>query len=45
MPQASNEIVIERPPSEVFAFLANPENARSHPKATARASASSSRRK
>ena len=26
MPQASNEIVIERPPSEVFAFLANPGN-------------------
>jgi hypothetical protein len=26
MSQASSEIVIERPPSEVFAFLANPEN-------------------
>jgi uncharacterized protein YndB with AHSA1/START domain len=26
MPQAANEVVIERPPNEVFAFLANPEN-------------------
>jgi uncharacterized protein YndB with AHSA1/START domain len=26
MPQAANEMVIERPPSDVFAFLANPEN-------------------
>ena len=26
MPSASNEIVIERPPEDVFAFLADPEN-------------------
>jgi uncharacterized protein YndB with AHSA1/START domain len=26
MPEASNEIVIDRPPAEVFAFLANAEN-------------------
>jgi uncharacterized membrane protein len=26
MPSASNEIVIARPPDEVFEFLANPEN-------------------
>jgi uncharacterized membrane protein len=26
MPRASNEILIERPPDDVFAFLADPEN-------------------
>ena len=26
MPKATSEIVIDRPPGEVFAFLANPEN-------------------
>ena len=32
MPRASNEILIDRPCDDVFAFLADPENALSHQK-------------